>query len=225
MSTERLSQRLGTPVGVSIDPHAVAAEVPLSARSATRHIAVQLSAYLTNHVVNRVPSYGLRHIWYRRILGLKLGTGSCIQLGMRLWFHSRRQIRRHPSALGGGAIGAGTWINRGCTLDVRGGLSIGEQVSISPEVVILTADHDRDHPDFPIRYQAVTIEDHAWIGMRAMVLPGVRIGRGAVVGAGAVVTRDVEPFTVVAGVPARIVDHRAPTAADYVFDERPPLFE
>jgi len=76
-----------------------------------------------------------------------------------------------------------------------------------------------------MRCRPVVIEDHVWIGMRAIILPGVRIGRGAVVAVGAVVTRDVEPLTVVAGVPARVIGSRDPRGLDYAFCWSPPLFE
>ena len=73
-------------------------------------------------------------------------------------------------------------------LDVRGGLEIGADVSVSPEVAILTAAHSVSDPSFRVELRRVAIEDHVFIGTRAVVLPGVRLGRGCVVGAGAVVT-------------------------------------
>lgn len=177
--------------------------------------------YVTNHVVNRIPSHSVRKAWYRGALGIELGAGTGILLGLRLWLYGPGQVRRLNTR-----IGAGTRINRDCSLDTRGGLSIGDHVSISPEVVVLTADHDLSEAGFPLRHRPVVIEDHVWLGMRAMVLPGVRIGRGAVIAAGAVVSRDVEPLSVVAGVPARVVGHRKPEALNYTLDEESiPLFE
>jgi maltose O-acetyltransferase len=120
-------------------------------------------------------------------------------------------------------IGARTIINRGCCLDARSGLRIGEDVSISPEVAILTTQHDVNDPGFALQGRPVVIEDHVWIGMRAMVLPGVTIGRGAVVAAGAVVTSDVGPLEIVAGVPARVVGRRALNPQYRL--ALPPLFE
>jgi acetyltransferase-like isoleucine patch superfamily enzyme len=184
-----------------------------------RPVAAQALGYLTNHMVNRLPSHGLRRLWYRRAVGIDMGEGAAILLGLRLWLYGRGQARRRAIS-----IGTGTRINRDCCLDIRGGLRIGNHVSISPEVAILTADHDRDDPAFPLRHRPVVIEDHVWIGMRATVLPGVTIGRGAVVAAGAVVTRDVEPLTIVAGTPARVVGRRNPAALGYDLG-RPPLFE
>jgi acetyltransferase-like isoleucine patch superfamily enzyme len=105
-------------------------------------------------------------------------------------------------------IGEGTWIGQQCFFHSAGGLTIGAHVGIGPGVKILTSQHaeaGRHMPVLwsPVEAKPVVIEDDADIGMGALVLPGVTIGRGAIVGAGAVVTRDVAPYTVVSGVPAR----------------------
>jgi acetyltransferase-like isoleucine patch superfamily enzyme len=198
-----------------------AASSRASAAGPSRYAAAQSLAYLTNHLVNQLPSHTLRRLWYRRGLGVEMGDGATVLLGTRMWMYGPGQVRRAHTR-----IGAGTRINRDCTLDTRGGLAIGDHVSISPEVAILTADHDRDEPGFPLRHRPVVIEDHVWIGMRALILPGVRIGRGAVVAAGAVVSRDVEPLAIVAGVPARVVGRRGAEALRYRVDKEPPsLFE
>jgi maltose O-acetyltransferase len=82
-------------------------------------------------------------------------------------------------------------------------------VSISPDVTVLTSQHLYDDPTFALVSRPVVIEDYVWIGTRAMVMPGVTIGRGAVVAAGAVVTKDVAPLEVVGGVPARPIGRRS----------------
>jgi maltose O-acetyltransferase len=92
-------------------------------------------------------------------------------------------------------------------------------------VAILTAQHRIDSPDFALVTKPVVIGDNVWIGMRATILPGTTIGRGAVVAAGAVVTGSIPPLTVVAGVPARPIGGRAADAAAYVLDQPFPLFE
>jgi len=94
-------------------------------------------------------------------------------------------------------------------LDGRGGLTIGDNVSVSAGVWLLTDGHAMNDPLFPEVLAPVCIGDYAWLGSRALVLPGVRIGDGAVVAAGAVVTKDVEPYAVVAGVPARAIGTRS----------------
>jgi acetyltransferase-like isoleucine patch superfamily enzyme len=113
---------------------------------------------------------------------------------------------------GGVTVGENTNINTGVVLDGRGGLQIGAKVNISPEALILTAEHDARSPDFGGVRSAVVIGDRAWISTRAMVLPGSRVGEGAVVAAGAVVRGEVEPWSIVAGNPARKVGER-PTDA------------
>lgn len=110
-------------------------------------------------------------------------------------------------------IGDGTWIGQGCFLHSAGDLTIGRAVGIGPMVTILTSQHeaaDRHVPVMhtPVAFAPVTLEDGCDIGAGAVILPGTRVGRGAIVGAGAVVTRDVEPFAVVAGTPARLLRHR-----------------
>jgi acetyltransferase-like isoleucine patch superfamily enzyme len=109
-------------------------------------------------------------------------------------------------------VGKGTWIGPQCFLDCRD-LEIGEYVGIGPGVKILGSEHTGEPKNIPIIQtdlviKPVRIERWADIGVGAIVLPGVTIGEGAIVGAGAVVTKDVEPYSVVAGVPARLVRRR-----------------
>jgi acetyltransferase-like isoleucine patch superfamily enzyme len=105
-------------------------------------------------------------------------------------------------------IGTGTVINRGVTLDGRFPLTIGANTSISFGAVILTLQHDLSAADFTAEGAPVEIGDRVFIGARAMVLPGVRIGEGAAVAAGAVVIKDVEPFSIVGGLPAKPIGSR-----------------
>jgi acetyltransferase-like isoleucine patch superfamily enzyme len=115
--------------------------------------------------------------------------------------------------------GRGFGVNSGSFLDGRGGLTAGEHVLIGPNVLILSSEHQWDDPDVPIHDQGhrllpTTIGDHVWIGGNATVQAGVTIATGTVVGAGAVVTGDTEPYSIVAGVPARkIGERRRPTTA------------
>lgn len=114
---------------------------------------------------------------------------------------------------GGIEIGAHSYIGPNCTLFGAAGIEIGESALISPGVVITSHQHTYAHRDVemrsqPLRFGRVVIERDVWIGANATILPGVRVGEGAVVGAGAVVTRDVPPRTVALGVPARVVRER-----------------
>jgi acetyltransferase-like isoleucine patch superfamily enzyme len=105
-------------------------------------------------------------------------------------------------------IGDGSVIGFDAILDGRGGLTIGRNVNLSSEVAIWTAQHDHRSPTFAARCAPVTIGDRAWLSFRTTILPGVTIGDGAVVAAGAVVTTDVPPFAIVGGIPARIIGVR-----------------
>src|SRR5215469_16904597 len=122
------------------------------------------------------------------------------------------------------SIGRGTVINHGCLLYTTGGLTIGENVSISSGVWLVTGTHDMNDPLFPDSYKPIVIGNYAWIGMRATILAGVTIGEGAVVMAGAVVTRDVPPRAVVGGIPARVMSQRKLENPTYELNFMP-LFE
>ena len=87
-------------------------------------------------------------------------------------------------------------------------IAIGSKVAISREAFICTASHDITKPNRPLVTAPITICDGVWIGARAIILPGVTIGEGAIIAAGAVVTKDVEPFTVVGGNPAKFIKNR-----------------
>lgn len=200
--------------------HAAGLRIVAPSRSvAARRVTAGFVVYTTNHLVSHVPSRLLRRAWYRRVVGVEMGDGADVHLGTQLWFYGPGQVRRNAVR-----IGAGTRINADAILDCRGGLEIGDHVSISAQAAIVTADHDHQAADFALRHRRVVIEDRVWIGMRAVILPGVRIGHGAVVAAGAVVTRDVEPGCIVAGIPARRVGQRNPSSMSYELNERPAPF-
>ena len=100
-------------------------------------------------------------------------------------------------------------INANCHIDTRGKIYIGENVSISDRVSIVTGDHNPVDPYFRARFRSVTIHNHVFIGYGAIILGNVNIGEGAIVAAGSVVTKDVEPYAIVAGVPAKIIGERS----------------
>ena len=165
-----------------------------------RLFVTQLVNYLTNHIVTYLPSFTIRHFWYRRIMGIDVGPNTAVNMRTHLWSYGPRQVRRS-----GASIGRNTRISHGCTIDLRSGLSIGDNVSVSPEVMILAGTHDVHAPRFNDVAGFVTIEDYVWIGARAIILPGVTIGSRSLVAAGAVVTRDVPDDTLVGGNPAKII--------------------
>jgi maltose O-acetyltransferase len=174
--------------------------------------------YVTNHVISHIPSYTIRHAWYRRVLGWHIEPGASILLGQHVQMAGVRTSGRKV------VIGKGAVINYGCLLYTTGGIVIGEQVSISDGVWLVTGTHDLNHSQFIDSYKPIVIGNYAWIGMRATVLGGVTIGEGAVVMAGAMVTRDVAPYAVVGGVPARVVSQRTLQDPSYSLDFHP-LFE
>lgn len=144
-----------------------------------------------------LPSYRLRRLYLTRILRYTIAPSASI--------HSGGWVTGFQLSVGEHSV-----INRNCRLDARGGIYIGANVRISPECYLISASHDPHSPSFAgsSKPTAITVHDYVWLGVRALVLPGVTIGRGAVVGAGAVVTRDVPPMAIVAGNPARVIGHR-----------------
>lgn len=105
-------------------------------------------------------------------------------------------------------IGKNTIIGDGAILDGRRGLKIGDNVNFSTGVWVWTLQHDLNSPDFDVEGGPVLIDDYTWVSCRTTILPNIHIGSGAVIAAGSVVTKDVMPFTVVGGVPAKKIGER-----------------
>jgi maltose O-acetyltransferase len=145
--------------------------------------------------VGYVPCHVVRKFFYRAA-GLKIGGKTS--------FHWRSRFF-DPWGI---VIGNNTIIGNDVMLDGRNGIVIGNNVSLSMGVWIWTMEHDPQSRQYAVKGGRVLIEDYVWISCRVVILPGVNIGRGAVVAAGAVVTKDVEPYTIVGGVPARIIGYR-----------------
>jgi galactoside O-acetyltransferase len=104
-------------------------------------------------------------------------------------------------------------INTRSYIEGNGGVEVGAYTLFSPGVHCISGNHVFENPDVPIKYQAttygkITIGEDCWLGTNVVVLPGITIGRGSVIGAGAVVTKDVPEFSIALGVPARVVGHR-----------------
>jgi acetyltransferase-like isoleucine patch superfamily enzyme len=152
-----------------------------------------------------VPSHHVRR-WAYQFLGLRYPANAVIYGGAEV---------RHPKNI---RIGEGTIIGNGAILDGRLGLTIGKRVNFSTGVWIWTVQHDYRSPDFGDSGGPVVIGDYAWISCRVVILPGVTIGEGAVVAAGAVVTTDVAPYSVVGGIPAKLIARR-PESMSYRLGE------
>lgn len=149
--------------------------------------------------VNRLlrwPSHSFRIAVLRRLCRWDIGVGTSVERGLRV------------TTKGGVRVGSGCNINRDVILDGRGILSIGDHVNISPEVAVLTAEHDPDSPVFKGRTRSVIIGSRSWLATRVMVLPGTVVGEGAVVGAGTVVSGTVSPWSILRPGVAREVGHR-----------------
>ncbi len=159
---------------------------------------------LYNEVLRHLPDrYGtpLRSQYLRRRKAARFGQRSSVGPGCRIL----RPEKLH--------VGDGVRVARDVTIDARGGLVLEDDALIGFESVLLTYTHNAEQIGVPIQEQGfwsapVTIGRRAWIGMRVMVLPGVTIGEDAIVASGAVVTKDVAPRTVVAGVPAEVLRER-----------------
>lgn len=111
-------------------------------------------------------------------------------------------------------VGEGSFVGR-AELAVHAALTIGRCVCINDGVKILTASHDVSDPEWRTVASPIVIEDHVWIATNALILPGVILGRGAVVAAGAVVTQNVPPLRIVAGNPARLLEKCRVEKLDY----------
>lgn len=131
-----------------------------------------------------------------RLPRCRVGQGSVIRLGTAINAPFKVCIGRHCSIHG--------------HLKSRGGITIGDGVELVEDVMVSTQSHATDSPDFESVYRPVTVHDHAWLGPRSMVLPGVELAAGTVVAAGAILTKSTEAWGVYAGVPARLVKRRVP---------------
>jgi acetyltransferase-like isoleucine patch superfamily enzyme len=147
-------------------------------------------------LVGHFPSHAVRNWFYRACLGIELPRTSIIYWGARFF------------GLNGITIGKNSIVGDHAFLDGRFGIVIGSNVNIASEVRIWTEEHDIASPNFATIGAPVRICDYAFIGSRVTILPGVKIGEGAVVGAGAVVAKDIPAWAVAFGIPARVVRER-----------------
>jgi acetyltransferase-like isoleucine patch superfamily enzyme len=180
----------------------------------------------------------LRILWRKRERA-KLLTGRCFRLwakriatgpGLMRIFASKARLRSRGAQIGSLSVisfadiegklslfkvGKCAFVGR-AHISVHATVSIGDYAVISDFATLLTGSHALDDPDWPLVAEPIVIGDYAWVGQGAMILPGVTLGKGAVVGAGSVVARDVDPFTVVAGNPAQPVGSKREGGLRYV---------
>ena len=149
-----------------------------------------------------VPLHSFRLLIYKSA-GINIGKGSKIHIGARFFY---------PENI---VIGKGTIIGDNVFLDGRAKLIIGDHVDIASQVMILNSEHDINSADFHPIEGPVEIGDYVFIGPRAIILPGVRLGKGAIIAAGAVVTKNVEDYRIVGGVPAEVIGERKAKDLNY----------
>lgn len=180
----------------------------LSFSEGIRKVVNRFAAYIDDfeifilRLVGFIPIYTIRYLFYL-LAGVQIGKSVHIHMGIE--FFNPKNI----------SIGDGTIIGKNAFLDGRDKLIIGKNVDIASDVLIYNSEHDINSDDFRPTLGAVEIEDYCFIGPRAVILSGVRIKRGAVVGAGAVVTKDVKEFEIVGGIPAKPIGERKNKELNY----------
>ena len=162
-------------------------------------------------LVGYLPSHLVRNSIYR-LAGIKLGRGAIIHMGARFYY---------PANI---VIGVGSIIGDHIFLDGRAKITIGSHTDIASQVMIYNSEHDLSDPSFKATEEPVTIGDYCFIGPRVIIMPGVNIGRGAIVAGGAVVTKDVPAGAIVGGVPAKVIGERPLKDLTYQLG-RPRLFQ
>jgi acetyltransferase-like isoleucine patch superfamily enzyme len=162
-----------------------------------RKIRVGLSLLWELIFIDEILQWNLSNrvrLYFYRSSGMKVGEKTHI---------FRKCELQH---LEGISIGDNCVIGHRCRLDGRGRLIIGNNVNVSSDTILETGSHE--YSTFACIFKPIVIEDNVWVGTRTTILQGVTIGEGAIVGAGSVVTRNVDPYTIVAGVPAKPIGKR-----------------
>lgn len=185
-----MKDKTGKELGVS--------EITAKSLGRVENILLEFEVFFL-HCVGQVPSHHFRRFFYK-LCGMKIGQGSTVHTSLRLY--DPRNI----------SIGEDTIVGECSVLDGREKLRIGDHVALATGVMVYNSEHNIEAEHFAadegITSSPVTIEDYVFIGPRAIILPGVTVGKGAIVAAGAVVTKDVLPFSIVGGVPAKVIGER-----------------
>jgi acetyltransferase-like isoleucine patch superfamily enzyme len=153
---------------------------------------------LSLNLLSHFPSHTIRRFFLKYLYLVDISKDVVIYYG----FEIRSPFNLH--------IGNGSIIGDMSILDARNGIWIGENVTLSTGVWLWTEQHNYNNSNFSLddKKSGIRIENRAWIGPRVIILPNIIIGEGAVVAAGSVVTKNVEPFTIVAGIPAKKIGNR-----------------
>ncbi len=146
-------------------------------------------------------AFGFIRSLFLKPLFKKIGFPVFIQYNCHFYYPKKIEIGNH------------VYINHSCDFGGNGGIKIGNYVLVGPYVFITSETHEHEDLKIPIYHQStkkkkVVIEDDVWIGTKAVILPGLTIGKGAIIGAGAVVTKNVPPYAIVGGVPAKVIKYR-----------------
>jgi len=153
-------------------------------------------SFFNNYIISHVPSRHIRRWYLKAYLG-SVGKDTHFQMNVK-FLHGRKVF-----------FGDNNVINFGCLFDGRKfPIKIGNNVSIGPCASLITLGHDPQSPSFSDMGGSIVIGNYSWIGYQATILPGVTIGEGAVIAAGAVVTRSVSPYSINAGIPAKKIGER-----------------
>ena len=158
----------------------------------TKYFIPSLKSYFFNGFLTYFPNHYIRVFYLKNVIGIKIGKSCFIHMGAR--FGGNINIENNSV------------IGRNCVL--LGDITIKNNVSITAETYIFTSSHITNSPTFACFNKPVIIEDYAWIGARAMILPGVRIGKGAILGAASTATKDIPEYSIFAGVPAKEIGKR-----------------
>ncbi len=160
-----------------------------------RAILSGILMWMTNVLMSNFPSKHVRQ-WFLSLVGIRMDGPVRFYPG----FHIRAPKRIH--------LGSNVSIGPRVLLDGRMGLEVGDSAVIAYDAIIWTLNHDYNDVHFAGKGAPVKIGPYAWICSRSVILPGITIGEGAVVATGAVVTKDVPPYTIVGGVPAKVIGKR-----------------
>lgn len=177
-------------------------EVAQKAANRGVNILLDLELMFLNFISCAVPFHSVRKFFFQ-LAGVKIGKNSFIHMGARFYL---------PINI---TIGNGTIIGDNAFLDGRAPVTIGDNVDVASQVLIYNSEHDIASVGFDPIEEPVEIGDYVFIGPRTIILPGVKIGKGAVVAAGAVVTEDVPAFKIVGGVPAKVIGERKNKSPNY----------